>query len=392
MAWFRKKNAGDFDSTVRRLIAEHAPRGATIVDEGDSIRVGESVTNLSNMRRHWNELDESERLPWLSRSVSALLNPPAVPEQLTDLINVWAAVRARSMYEIAMIRATLTGDDSSRVPNRPIAGDLAWVVVFDTPHSMMTVNQGQLDQWGVSFEELLEAGISNVSDFPIAAWSALGESVFSAHLEAEVDYTGARLLAPGGLDDMPGSVIGEYVVFHPTRTTLLVTGATDDRGIGLAAEFCLELLDASGQVSFAPIVGDGNSWRPLELPSTHAAFEPWRRLCVVDEMYAYNGQQDQLQPLLGEEMFVSGYNAIEAADGVISVCSWTEGAPSLLPRTGHIAFVADDRSAPVIAPWSAAQAVTGHRMEPTGHYPERWRVLSFPDPDEMAQLRLHALD
>jgi hypothetical protein len=74
-----------------------------------------------------------------------------------------------------------------------------------------------------------------------------------------------------------------------------------------------------------------------------------------------------------------------------SLCTWSEGVRTLLPRTSQIAFVSpgETEAEPRIVrvPWEHAASVMGDAMEPQGLVPERWLVDRFPSDDEQAELR-----
>lgn len=84
--------------------------------------------------------------------------------------------------------------------------------------------------------------------------------------------------------------------------------------------------------------------------------------------------------------------ATDPASGeTTTVCSWTDGVPSLLPRADQIAFVSpgetEEASRILYVPWDDAATVMSGAMTAQGIVPERWRVDRFPTEDEQAALR-----
>ncbi|MEM7275778.1 MAG: hypothetical protein AAF547_22070, partial [Actinomycetota bacterium] len=245
------------------------------------------------------------------------------------------------------------------------------------------VNQQQLDHWGARFGDLLPVAIDNLADQPNGGWQAIDNRVWISR--SGDDYDGARMLIPGFLDET--GLAGELVVIHPNRNHLVVAAVDDVDGIRTACELALEDIDAPSPISFQPLVGRDRDWRPLVLPPSHPAYAPWRRLtCLANELN-HRSLHQSLQQLIGEDLYIPRYLLAEGADGLVSsYTTWTEGVPSLLPRTDYIGLVTEQGEA-VTAPWNTVHRMVGTMMEPTDHFPELWRVLSFPDNAGISRLR-----
>jgi hypothetical protein len=269
------------------------------------------------------------------------------------------------------------------IPYQPFGGDLVTVLLWDAPTTMSVVNQSQLEEWGARFTDLLPVAIDNLEEQPQAGWTAVDNRVWTSLNED--DYDGARMLIPGFLDQT--GLAGELVVIHPNRNLLIVTAVDDVNGIKIACDLALEDLNAPSPISFQPLVGRDEDWRPLVLPPSHPAYSQWQRLtCVNDEMI-YKSLQDPLQQLVGDDLFVSSYRLAESPEGsYVSYSTWSEGVPSLLPRTDLIGLVTEHGEA-ITAEWGAVHRLVTTTMEPTDHYPELWRVMSFPDEADISRLR-----
>ena len=71
---------------------------------------------------------------------------------------------------------------------------------------------------------------------------------------------------------------------------------------------------------------------------------------------------------------------------------WTEGVDTLLPKTEIVVLqsLSQDRSSACVhatGEWDRVQEVVGHLMEPVGLYPERYRVRSFPTPEQIEAIK-----
>ncbi|WP_288378198.1 hypothetical protein [uncultured Massilia sp.] len=83
-------------------------------------------------------------------------------------------------------------------------------------------------------------------------------------------------------------------------------------------------------------------------------------------------------PARGALLLASG-NDVE-----FSVCTWSRGVDSLLPRTDRIAMVVFGEDEQMqeyhLLPWDALRAACADLMQPVpGAFPERYRVTGFPD-------------
>ncbi len=391
MGLFGRKH--QFDSEVRRLIREVVGPD-TVVNEldADSVQVGSLVVGLSNLRAKWHRLAKEERLPWLAETLPALVSPPEIPSRLESTAQLRPGIRPRSMLESARLtnlnNEVTPGRHHTRplIPFQPFGGDLVTVLLWDAPTTMSVVNLSQLEEWGARFSDLLPVAIDNLANQPQAGWSAEDNRVWTS-LNAD-DYDGARMLIPGYLDQT--GLAGELVVIHPNRNLLIVTAVDDADGIRTACELALKDTYAPSPISFQPLVGRDDDWRPLVLPPSHPAYKHWQQLnCMNDEMN-YKSLQDPLQQLVGEDLYVSPYQLAQSGEGsFVSYSTWTEGVPCLLPRTDIIGLVTDQGEA-ITADWEAVHRLVTITMEPTEHYPELWRVMSFPNENDLSRLRNHS--
>ncbi len=388
MGLFRRKP--DFDGEVQRIIAKVVAPDTTVVKvDEDTLQLDGLVIGLGNLRAKWHRLEDNERRPWLSEALPALISPPANPDRLETTQPLRPGLRPRSMLESTRL-ANLNnevnpGANRNRplIPFQPFGGDLVTVLLWDAPTTMSVVNQSQLEEWGARFQDLLPVAVDNLEDAPAAGWKAVDKRVWTS-LNHD-DYDGARMLVPGYLDET--GLAGELVVIHPNRNLLIVTAVDDADGIRIACDLALDDLDAPSPISFQPLVGRDEDWRPLILPPSHPAYQQWQRLNCLSHEMNHKSLREPLQQLVGQDLFVSGFQVAEAAGGnFVSLTTWTEGVPSLLPKTDMIGLVTE-RGEAITADWDSVQALVGTIMEQTDHFPELWRVMSFPAGDDLVELR-----
>lgn len=381
-----------FDVEVKRLLAEMTDPGTRIERlDDDRLQVGDLFIALANLRAKWNQLDQADRLPWLRETLPALVSPPPIPDRLQTTRPLRPGIRPRSMLESARL-ANLTNEvdpqhfhHRSLIPHQDFGADLVTVLLWDTPATMSVIDGAQLDDWEADFDDLLPVAIDNLDELPESGWTSMYKQVYSS-LD-EDDYAGARMLRPGYLDST--GLSGELVILHPNRCRLIVAAVDDARGIAKACERVFEEIGAPSPVSLRPLVGRPGNWRPLAVPPSHPAHEMWQRLCHLNDQMIHNSLRQPLQNLLGSDVTIGNYDIVEGADGAYrSVTTWTDGVPSLLPRTELINLVNDWGT--VTAPWDEVRQLVGPLIEPTEHYPELWRVVDFPRPQELTKLRHRA--
>ncbi len=379
-----------FDAELQRLLTELSPGAAVEQVDLDTIKVGDLFIGLPNLRAKWNQLDGPDRLPWLRATLPALINPPPIPGQLTSTRPLRPGIRPRSMLEAARL-ANLGNEinpdhepQRALIPHQPFGSELVTVLLWDTETTMSVIDQAQLDDWGAAFDDLLPVAVDNLEELPSSGWKSIYKQVYVS--TDEDDYAGARMLDPGYLDTT--GLSGELVVFHPNRSRLIVTAVDDAKGIAKACDAVFEELGSPSPVSLRPLVGRPGQWRPLVVPPSHPAHTMWQRLIHLERQMVHNRLRPPLQALLGHDVVVADHDVVESPDGAYhSVTTWSEGVPSLLPRTDLIRLVTEWGS--VTAPWDEVRQLVGPQMEPTEHYPELWRVVDFPRPTELSKLRHH---
>jgi len=390
MNFFRRRTESpspdNFDVAIRHLLAKYARPGESVVEgDNDSLHVGDSRTNLGNLRQRWSELPDHERLSWLEASIAEMAQRR--DDSSFDTARLLPGVRTGTLLANApLLAAAQSGqfNASVEIPRQNLGGDLHWVLIEDSPHTMSVVNNRIVEQSGRTFDELFSIARENLAATPIQEWGVLDQRVFMP-VETD-DYLGARIFLPGGLDELPFTE--DRVVFLPNRETALITSASDPEGIAMAANAAQQLSQSANPVSLRPLVGSDAGWRPLEVHTDHPAYATLEALRLIDELQCNESQKELLQHIVGEELFVSSYIVVEIEGRAMSLGTWSKGVPSLLPVTDSVALVdpggTDD---PVIVAWDTLHRTCGQLLEKTNHWPARWRVSASPDAEAMTQLR-----
>ncbi len=388
---------GDFEIVVRALASQMS--GHPVVEEGnDTIAVGNNKHYLGNLRAGWENRPAGEREIYLRNALHGFHKSELRNMDTLDTSMLRPGIRSQWTANLMLLMAQqhspgVIPDAGATIAYRPMADGIVRVLIWDTPTTMSLVNESQLSDWGADFDQLWDIAVANLANDPkTGGWAAANKTVWIS-LD-EDDYCAERIFVDGHLD--PTS-LGEHVVlFHPHRNVVILADLMDPEGLAVAAELALQNLNKPNPVCFTPIVGRGLHWHPLQLEAGHPAAAKVAHLRTAERAQTYGHQKQMLEAIHGEELFIASYTAFDHPEhGITSVATWSEGVDTLLPRAERVAFVSGfDLPEPEVfqVPWPAAESVVGHRLERTDHYPDRWRVTSFPGPDELATLRAHAID
>ena len=348
---------------------------------GDSHRI-----NLGNLRKQWQSIEPAKRSAWMHATMLPLVRGAADGSEpdAFDSSRIFAVIRARMYLETARLMAATDNKPPAEIPHRNLTPDIVGVLMMDSATTMAMVTQRNIIEWGTSFEELWRIGVENIGNLPNSTGMRfVNEKVFVSN-EAD-DYTNARILAPGLLEQLP--LQDPKVVLLPHRNSLIVCSATDPQGIEMACRLALEELEQAGQISFRPLIVQDGEFKPLVLDPSHPAQYMVRTLELLDAETNYQTSQKELQHQLGETTYVAGFKTIEQGDGVLwSQTIWTEGEV-LLPQADLVIFHEPGEPPKAMqARWSDVIERCGDIMEATGHYPPRWRVAKLPDAEIIREI------
>ena len=201
------------------------------------------------------------------------------------------------------------------------------------------------------------------------------------------DYDVARILLPELIKWC--KVKGSQVAMLPHKNFLLATGSEDVYGLDRMASLAEEFYAGPRFLSGIPLIlGDG--WSPFELPEEHSLFRRYQSLRHLTMAVDYSWQAELLSDCYrqqGEDLLVASALTIPGCEWPTITC-WGEGVDTLLPKTAIIGFVDEKRDiVHAAAEWDRVREVVGDLMEPVGVYPERYRVRSFPNPDQIEAIK-----
>ena len=381
------------DSFAEQFQAELARQGhPTRYDKADfSLRAIGDDQNVFNLRNFYDEhckLPKSERKKHLRRSVTACLSSQReLPEDYEDVepdlrIKLWC----RAMLEKIQLRQLLQkGDRNLAFPVADIGDHLFATVVYDLPNAVRSIGVEDLERWGVSLYEALEVARRNLAEDK-SVLASLGDSLYVS--VTGDSYDSSRLLLVDQIRTL--KVKGDPIAMVPNRDTLLITGSEDDEGLGMMLDLAEKGADEPRTMIFTPLRLDGDAWVDWSPPPSHPLLP---RFQVLEIKYLYPEYEEQKQLLEawhakeGTDIFVASYSCVQKTDGSLFTYGlWSEGVDTLLPKAHKVMFFQDGKDIVAEGDWDHVVSIVGHLMEPTEHYPPRFRVQEFPTGDQLAAI------
>jgi hypothetical protein len=321
----------------------------------------------------------------------------AIPTELERAIdNVLPHIQARGSFDIIKLTPrsendNVMSDGQAQIPLTVIGEHFQLSLVYDTPKSMSHLNQKVLDSWGIGFEELMERAQKNLAAITPEPLRQITPGIYCSPYSDNHDAT--RLMLIDRVKQC--QVKGRHLAFTPNRDSLLITGDEDEASIAVVAATVQDLLNSPRPLPAFPLVLQDEVWQIWDVPKFH----PSAQIIANLSNYGFNdiyGLQKAVLDLEHErdnvEIFIGSFKALtrEGTDEIISICSWGEGVPTLLPVTELIDFVvAKGESFDLLfaAPFEIALAIVGARMQPVDIYPPRYFVNTFPTKDELDKIR-----
>jgi hypothetical protein len=152
----------------------------------------------------------------------------------------------------------------------------------------------------------------------------------------------------------------------------------------MMAELAGQALGGPYTLSGVPLILDDREWTDWMPPADHPLYGRFKQMETnwIGPLYSVQKQLlDAAHERQEIDTFVASFSAVRKTDGdLVSYCVWGEGIDSLLPVTEKVAIMRQGHEGPVaMADWDRVAEVAGDLMEPTDHYPPRYRVRRIPD-------------
>ncbi len=311
------------------------------------------------------------------------------PEEYEDIRpDLLPVVRGRGYFELTDLQLLASGKSGLPCPYQPLGEHLGVGIVYDMHEAMRSIQQEELDAWGVTFYEAMEVAMENLRRLPMQFIGP--ENGSGVYLSANNDdYDASRLL----LTDLIGrfNLDGDPVAMVPARNALMIAGADDANALKDLLTLARGALQEQAYVvSTVALRLQGDDWEPWLPDSSHPLYNDFKRMHMELLADDYETQQkllDKLHEARGEDLFVAKFNGLQNENtGNVTSCSvWGAGVATLLPQTDLIAFMSREGK-PRIFSWEQAVEVVGDLMTPVDMYPSRFKVSDFPTEEQFAAM------
>jgi len=361
-------------------------------------RADEGFVNLANLYHEYCQAPRAQRSKVLERFVRGCLGTTGfeLPEDFADINpDLLPVVRSRFYLESVILQSRARGGEGVTVPQQMIGDHLSLSLVYDLPQAMRSIIQDDLDKWGITFYEAVEAARSNLEQMGNVAFASLQGQASGVYISATGDnYDASRLIMLDLVRKMP--VRGDYIAMVPNRDTLVISGSDDPAGLEVMCKVAEDSFQKPRPISTVALrlVGDDwESWLPACDSPTFGKLHELRLRTIGME---YNDQKellDQIHQQTGEDLVVAPFSAVKQKDSgrISSYSVWSEGVDTLLPETDDVILLRPDHSSDDVAVVAAGsfdrvREVAGDLMQPIGSYPERYRVTEFPSQQQLSEI------
>lgn len=289
----------------------------------------------------------------------------------------------RAAFTKLNLRQKIEGGEGMDVPLYPLGEHLSIGIVYDLPHSMRSITNGDIDAWSTSWYEAFEAARHSLEETDFA-FAKIGEGLY-ASLTGD-NYDASRILLSSLIEQL--EVDGDPVAMVPNRDCLLVAGERDDMSISMMIDLAAKALDDPRPMSAHPLKLQGDEWVEWMPPESHPAYED---LCLLQTQFLYQEYADQ-KLLLDQfheqkliDLFVASCSALQnqETEEVLTYCVWGEGVEALLPKTDRI-MLAQEGGGIASGDWNDVTEIVGPLIVPEEeYYPPRFRVREFPSREQL---------
>lgn len=260
--------------------------------------------------------------------------------------------------ELGVLSITAPGEAHPRVLY--VGGEL--FVGLSRPDGA-AITQGEVEGWAEPFADVLAAANSAAAPLP--------EPTDGVILVEDETLAAAVLTDPSSLAGMP--LKGTAVVWALARTTLVISGSDDERGIAKVLELAESLYAAEGPlVSIHPVTLDGSQWAPYQW--TAATEEQRLGIHRAIRLFGVRGYEAQTAALQRPDVHVADPKVHVREDGVtVTFATWPKGTATLLPVTDSV-VVADPSGSISVAEFGEFLDAAGDLVVKTGLSPSRYFV------------------
>ncbi|MBV1880993.1 MAG: hypothetical protein KUG82_05130 [Pseudomonadales bacterium] len=330
-------------------------------------------------------------------------------------------IRTRAGLESRQLQQKLEGkseDEETLGEISVLGGNLVLEFLVDDNGFSRISNASDFKLWGVELEEVRSFAIANLWKKSDAPYLQIAEGVWQSPWQD--GYDSSRILLVDKLREL--EVIGETVVFIPSRDHLLVVGSEDVEALERVVVTSEMVLSQTAH----PLTGQPYVIRDAGVevfcpPPEHPAYGLAKRAEYYSIALEYKFQKQLLEKIFNSEnidIFVASYTVKERGEDDVSeladsdkddnsnkgatanlsdvryssYCVWSEGITSWLPESEEIVFCQAGQdgqfNAIATATWKDCKAHLEKYFHKIESYPARWEVKEFPSSEELSSVSL----
>src|SRR5205085_9356433 len=279
-------------------------------------RADEGFVNLANLYHEYCQTPRPQRSNVLDRFVRGCLGTTGfeLPEDFADIHpDLLPVVRSRFYLESVILQSRARGGEGVAVPQQAIGDHLSLSLVYDLPQAMRSIIQDDLDKWGITFYEAVEAARNNLEQIGNVAFASLQGQASGVYISATGDnYDASRLIMLDLMRKMP--VRGDYIAMVPNRDTLVITGSDDPAGLAVMCKVAEDSVQKPRPISTVALRLLGDEWESWLPDGDSRSYHRLHELRLRTVGMEYNDQKellDQIYQQTGEDLFVASFSALK---------------------------------------------------------------------------------
>lgn len=355
---------------------------------------GAEIYHLHNAYRDYCAAPRKQRPDVLAHYIRSM-QAPALPATFAEARSgLRPVLRGRAIVEYMRLTQAAQGTGKPwQDGSVPFSADSVLMLAYDSPHSIQTLSQSALTDWGVSFDAALAAALDNLRDISVANFVQVAPGVQMAAWDDS--YEASRILLADLFFRL--NVGGDPVVMMPTRNRLLVASSNNSAAqlamLALARGYASDEGRVISALMYRFEQGKAVAYVPADA-EVQAQLEQLKKIYLADDYASQKQLLDKAYEREQVDIFVATCQLVQKTDTgrLISYGVWTEGVDTLLPEVDLVALVRPDddsesgAGAPKLVAWDDLRASIAELARSEEGYPARYRLRSFPSRQQVDAL------
>lgn len=269
----------------------------------------------------------------------------------------------------------------------PFSPTLGAAVAIDSDHAISQVAPGDLERWGIGFEQAFEIATDNLRHKAAPTFFEFSPGLYVSNYRDF--YDAGRIFLHELVWQLP--LNGDPVAMVPNRTSLLVCSASDAVALEQMIDTARQVLREQSRPLSAEMFRLQDKTWSLWTPSGQAG-ALLATLQREEKAVDYNDQQEALNKAheeAGIDVFVAKHSLLQRdVDGsLISFAVLPKGVDTWLPEADLVFLFEAQGEAPTIVRWADFSEHAAHLMERLPLIVPRWKVFGYPEGACLQRLR-----